>query len=128
MKEKKEDDKDDTPIKEPTLLDKLFTVYRDRYMSRPGGYTRIHKYGYRQGDHAPHAILELVDGPRDLKFAMTARAVGRETASLFVSEQSEHRLRGGTKQAVQQVLKYRDEQGKKAFEKLAQEHAVSPPV
>lgn len=106
-----------------SILPKLFTTYRERYMDRPGGYTRIHKYGYREGDHAPHAVLELVDGPRDLKFAMTARAVGRETASSFAAEQPERNLREQTKFAVEKVLKYRGEEGKEAFEKLAQKHA-----
>ncbi|KZV77480.1 mitochondrial ribosomal protein L17 [Peniophora sp. CONT] len=55
---------------------KVFTDFAPRYRTRPGGYTRIHKYGNRPGDNAPHAIIELVDNPRDLKFEMTARAVG----------------------------------------------------
>jgi large subunit ribosomal protein L17 len=94
-------------------------------MSRPGGYTRIHKFGHRQGDHAPHAILELVDGPRDLKFAMTARAVGRETASSLAVDQPGRSLREQTKMAVEKVLKFRGEEGREAFERLSQKHAVS---
>ncbi|KDN44389.1 ribosomal protein L17 [Tilletiaria anomala UBC 951] len=50
-----------------------------RYAERPGGYTRIHLNGNRKGDHAPRAILELVDNPRDLRLEMTARAIARET-------------------------------------------------
>ncbi|KAJ7038099.1 ribosomal protein L17 [Mycena alexandri] len=42
----------------------------------PGGYTRIHKFGNRPGDNAPHAVLELVDNPRDIKWEITSRAVG----------------------------------------------------
>ena len=60
------------------LVPKLFGQLAHRYAQRPGGYTRIHKFGSRQGDNAPHAILELVDNPRDLRFDMTARAVGWE--------------------------------------------------
>jgi hypothetical protein len=62
----------------PELLPKVFGTFAERYADRPGGYTRIHKYGNRLGDNAPHAILELVDNPRDLRWEMTARAVGRE--------------------------------------------------
>jgi len=51
----------------------------ERYAERPGGYTRLHLHGNRQGDHAPRAILELVDNPRDLRLEMTARAIARET-------------------------------------------------
>jgi len=62
----------------PAVVPKVFSVFRERYANRPGGYTRIHKFGNRPGDNAPHAVLELVDNPRDLKLEMTARAVGWE--------------------------------------------------
>lgn len=62
----------------PTLLSKVFGPLADRYRDRPGGYTRILRYGNRPGDNAPKAILELVDGPRDTKFQLTARKVGWE--------------------------------------------------
>ncbi|KAK4703979.1 large subunit ribosomal protein L17, partial [Phenoliferia sp. Uapishka_3] len=65
----------------PTMtLRPLFTTYASRYASRSGGYTRLHRAGHRQGDHAPLAVLELVDGPNDLKFESAARTVGREMA------------------------------------------------
>ncbi|KAJ7254020.1 ribosomal protein L17 [Mycena haematopus] len=60
----------------PELLPKLFTTFAKRYAQRPGGYTRIHKFGNRPGDNAPHAILELVDNPRDIRWEITSRAVG----------------------------------------------------
>ena len=53
---------------EPNLLSKLFGPIAKRYAERVGGYTRIHKFGNRPGDNAPHAILELVDNPHDIKF------------------------------------------------------------
>ena len=42
---------------------KLFTELGPRYQERPGGYTRILKCGYRAGDKAPMAFVELVDRP-----------------------------------------------------------------
>ncbi|EJD51904.1 ribosomal protein L17, partial [Auricularia subglabra TFB-10046 SS5] len=59
----------------PAMVPKLFNVFAPRYAERPGGYTRIHKFGHRRGDNAPHAILELVDNPHDLKYDITARSV-----------------------------------------------------
>ena len=42
---------------------KLFTELGPRYNARPGGYTRILKMGFRVGDNAPMAFVELVDRP-----------------------------------------------------------------
>lgn len=42
---------------------KLFSELGPRYVARPGGYIRILKYGYRKGDNAPMALVELVDRP-----------------------------------------------------------------
>lgn len=44
---------------------KLFDVLGPRYNERPGGYLRVLKAGYREGDSAPMAYVELVDRPRE---------------------------------------------------------------
>jgi len=48
-------------IKDKEILAKLFTDLGPRYKERPGGYTRILKLGYRQGDAAEMVLLELVE-------------------------------------------------------------------
>ena len=45
------------------IVAKLFTELGPRYASRPGGYLRILKFGFRHGDNAPMALVELVDRP-----------------------------------------------------------------
>ncbi|WP_218354461.1 50S ribosomal protein L17 [Alteromonas lipotrueiana] len=45
------------------VVGKLFNDLGPRYEARPGGYTRILKCGYRAGDSAPMAFVELVDRP-----------------------------------------------------------------
>ncbi|KAJ6004155.1 hypothetical protein N7499_000223 [Penicillium canescens] len=80
------------------MLPKLFGPLRERYAERPGGYTRVLRvepsqkiqyFSVKKGSkaapaerkpqpQAPMAILELVDGPKDMRFAMTARTLARE--------------------------------------------------
>jgi large subunit ribosomal protein L17 len=45
------------------VVTKLFSELGPRYQARPGGYTRILKMGFRVGDNAPLAFVELVDRP-----------------------------------------------------------------
>jgi large subunit ribosomal protein L17 len=49
------------------LADKLFTTLAERYSDRPGGYTRVIRAGFRYGDNAPMAFIELVDRDPDAK-------------------------------------------------------------
>lgn len=50
-------------VKDKKILQKVFSEYKDRYANRKGGYTRIIKLGFRRGDAAEMALLELVDRP-----------------------------------------------------------------
>jgi len=50
-------------IRDKAAVGKLFSDLGPRYKSRPGGYLRILKCGYRVGDKAPMAYVELVDRP-----------------------------------------------------------------
>jgi large subunit ribosomal protein L17 len=54
-------------IPDAKLADKLFTTLADRYRARNGGYTRVLKAGFRYGDNAPLAIVELVDRDPEAK-------------------------------------------------------------
>ncbi|MGB0573132.1 MAG: 50S ribosomal protein L17 [Alphaproteobacteria bacterium] len=54
-------------LRDRALVEKLFSTLAERYAERPGGYTRVLKAGYRYGDSAPIAIIELVDRDEDAK-------------------------------------------------------------
>ena len=82
------------------LMPKLFGELRERYLSRPGGYTRVLRIEPLKEDQSPSAILELVDGPRDMRFAMTAKTLVKERAS-------ETGIRELTAKNVQKVTRFR---------------------
>ena len=48
-------------IMDERVVDKLFTTIADRYKTRTGGYTRVLKAGFRYGDMAPMAVIELME-------------------------------------------------------------------
>lgn len=50
-------------LRDKEIVNKLFTELGPRYVERPGGYLRILKCGFRTGDNAPMAYVELVDRP-----------------------------------------------------------------
>ncbi|STX40617.1 50S ribosomal protein L17 [Legionella donaldsonii] len=50
-------------LRSKSAVGKLFTTLGPRYVERPGGYVRVLKCGFRPGDNAPMAIVELVDRP-----------------------------------------------------------------
>ena len=54
-------------MKDETQVAKLFAVLGERYKDRQGGYIRILKAGFRYGDNAPLAVIELVDRDPDAK-------------------------------------------------------------
>ncbi len=54
-------------LRDSTIAAKLFKELAERYKDRPGGYTRVIKAGFRYGDTAPMAVIELVERNPDAK-------------------------------------------------------------
>jgi large subunit ribosomal protein L17 len=54
-------------LRDRDMVVKLFDELGPRYAKRPGGYLRILKFGFRQGDRAPMALVELLDQPEGAK-------------------------------------------------------------
>jgi len=59
-------------LRDKEAVGKLFVEIGPRYQTRPGGYLRILKCGFRPGDNAPMAYVELVDRPRAAEQAIEA--------------------------------------------------------
>jgi len=62
-------------IRDRDIVGKVFNELGPRYANRNGGYVRILKYGFRQGDNAPMALVQLMDRPE-----VTAEAPAAEEA------------------------------------------------
>ena len=52
-------------LRDREMVTKLFDELGPRYAARNGGYLRILKFGFRQGDNAPMALIELMDRPAE---------------------------------------------------------------
>ena len=68
-------------LKDEKIVSKLFSTLAERYKDRQGGYTRVLKAGFRYGDCAPMAIIELVD--RDVS------AKGQDSGPVLAAEDEE---------------------------------------
>ncbi len=82
------------------MWDKLSGPLRQRYLNRPGGYTRVLRIEPMKEDQAPSAILELVDGPKDMRFALTAKTI----ANL---REKGHEINDMTAANIQKVTRFR---------------------
>jgi len=94
------------------MVPKLFGPIRERYLDRPGGYTRVLRVEPLKEDQAASAILELVDGPNDMRFAMTARTL----ANVRRKNQTINDI---TQTNIDKVTRYR-RNGEKELEELAE--------
>ena len=68
-------------LRDSTIAAKLFKELAERYKDRPGGYTRVIKAGFRYGDMAPMAVIELVERNPDAK--------GRDSGPTMYGEDEE---------------------------------------
>ncbi len=56
-------------LRDREMVVKIFDELGPRFASRPGGYLRILKFGFRNGDNAPMALVELMDRPEEVEGA-----------------------------------------------------------
>lgn len=81
-------------LRDNEVVGKLFSTLAERYKERNGGYTRVLKAGFRYGDCAPMAIVELVDrdvkakGAKDLARVAAEKAAAAEAEKAAVAAES----------------------------------------
>ena len=73
-------------LRDNEVVSKLFSTLAERYKDRKGGYTRVIKAGFRYGDCAPMAIIELVDRDVNVKGAKDLARVAAEKAAAAAAE------------------------------------------
>jgi len=73
-------------LRNDEVVSKLFSVLAERYKDRKGGYTRVLKSGFRYGDCAPMAVIELVDRDVSAKGAGDLARVAAEKAAAVAAE------------------------------------------
>jgi large subunit ribosomal protein L17 len=69
-------------IRDDAMTKKLFEVLGPRYQDRPGGYTRVLKAGFRYGDSAPMAVIELVDRDEEARGQDSGPVQGADDAEV----------------------------------------------
>jgi large subunit ribosomal protein L17 len=99
------------------LVPKLFGPIRERYASRPGGYTRVLRIEPMKEDQAESAILELVDGPKDMRFAMTAKTLAQIPTNRQFSDKTAENVRKVTRYREGGVEQLRDMVSRMRLEK-----------
>lgn len=73
-------------LRDDGLVAKVFGTLADRYANRNGGYTRIVKCGFRQGDMAPVAVIELLDRDESAKGTVATPVIEEASATVPVAE------------------------------------------
>jgi large subunit ribosomal protein L17 len=89
-------------IKDPQVVAKLFQTLAPRFAQRPGGYTRIVRLGFRDGDGAQQAIVELVGSEYKAKADETKGKKGKKSEKAAPAAEEKPEKKSKKKAAVEE--------------------------
>jgi large subunit ribosomal protein L17 len=87
-------------LRDQAAVGRLFTELGPRFQKRPGGYLRILKIGYRPGDSAPMAVVQLLDRPEAVPEAKAAAEADMEEAKASARKKTKAKAKKKTKKAA----------------------------
>jgi large subunit ribosomal protein L17 len=87
-------------LRDQVAVGRLFTELGPRFKARPGGYLRILKTGYRMGDSAAMAIVQLLDQPEKMPAAQAAAEADMEGAKKSAKKKTQAAAKKKTKKAT----------------------------
>ena len=105
-------------LRDRDAVGKLFDVLGVRYQNRPGGYLRILKFGFRAGDTAPMALVQLVDRPE--------KVVGDETNKTAEATPVEKKAKPAKVKPAEKSAPKKAEAKKKTETKKVEKKAAKP--
>lgn len=86
-------------LRDDTVVVKLFTDLGPHFKARPGGYTRILKFGFRAGDKAPMAVMQLVDREAQIAALVEQHAEARKVRQAKSAEATDEQASKPAKKA-----------------------------
>jgi large subunit ribosomal protein L17 len=108
-------------LRDREIVAKLFDELGPRYANRAGGYLRILKFGFRDGDNAPMALVELMDRPEPTEADAAAKAAAKKAEKKTEKKAEKKAEQPAEKKAEKQLEKKAEEKGEKKKPKAAKQ-------
>ena len=113
-------------IQDKEIVRKLFSEIREKYLDRPGGYTRIVRLGQRRGDAAPLVIVELVEEKLTFRKSRLTSERLKKLQEFIERKKREYGLISESKESAKEEMTKEEIQAKEEPKPQAKEEALEP--